>query len=81
MKRLIAILLIMVIAFGCVACGSVPSKTSKKRFIKIDEYMSTNGYVIQLVYDPETKVEYFLRGDLMCPRYDENGDVTFYGGN
>ena len=79
MKRLIAVLLIMVIAISCVACGS--SVPMEKQFVKIDEYRTHHGYTVWLVFDPETKVEYFMRSDLMCPRYDENGNIVLYGGN
>ncbi len=78
MKRFIAILLILVIAFSCVACSRIPME---KRFVKIDEYKSPSGQYVSLVFDPKTKVEYFLFGGSMCPRYDENGNITFYGGN
>ena len=77
MKRIIVILLTLIIVFGLVACGSI---SDEKTFIKIDEYRSHHGYAIWLVYDPETKVEYFMRGDLMCPCYDENGNISFYEG-
>lgn len=77
MKRFVAILLILVIALSCVACSCVDAG---KQFVKIDEYRTHHGYVVSLVYDPVTKVEYFMRGDLMCPRYDENGNITFYKG-
>jgi hypothetical protein len=63
---------------GLVGCGQIPYE---KRFVMIDKYLTHHGYVVYLVYDPETKVEYFMRGDLMCPHYDENGNISFYGGD
>jgi len=77
MKRLIAVLLITIILLGCTACKDI---NEEKKFIKIDEYTSHLGYVIWVVVDPETQVEYFMRGDMMCPRYDENGNISFYEG-
>lgn len=75
MKRFIAILLITIILLICIT-GCAPAE---RCFVKIDEY-NFNGFVIHVVYDPETMVEYFIRGDLMCPRYDKNGELTFYKG-
>ena len=75
MKKIIAFLLVMILVLGCVACGV----DDDHKFIVIDTY-NYQGYVIHLVYDPETKVEYFIRGDLMCPRYDQNGNISFYRG-
>lgn len=72
---IIALLIIALIVFGCTTCGI----DEDHKFVKIDEY-NFQGFVIHLAYDPETKVEYFIRGELMCPRYDENGNISFYRG-
>ena len=79
MKRFTIILLVTIMLFIFAAC-SPAYKDSDKQFVKIDEYVTHNGYVIWVVYDPVTKVEYFMRGNLMCPRYDENGNIMFYEG-
>lgn len=77
MKKIIAFILVLILVFSCAACKSVDDEHV---FVKIDEYRTHHGYAVWLVYDPETKVEYFMRGDLMCPRYDENGNISFYKG-
>jgi hypothetical protein len=78
MKHIIAILLVLSVVFCLTACSSVDDE---KKFVEIDKYRAPYGQTIVVVYDPVTKVEYFMMGDTMCPRYDENGNIAFYEGD
>lgn len=78
MKRIIAILLVLIVVFSLTACSSVDDD---KKLVEIDKYRTPYGQTIFVVYDPVTKVEYFMIPDMMCPRYDENGNIAFYEGN
>ena len=77
MRRFIALMLVLVIVFSCVGCGSFPTE---RCFVEIGEYRCNCGHHINLVFDPVTKVEYFEFGGALCPRYDKNGNVVVYGG-
>lgn len=79
MKRFIALILAILMIVTFTACEA--EENEKTKFVKTGEVYIYNGYHVQVVYDPETKVEYFMRGDLMCPRYDKNGELMFYKGN
>jgi hypothetical protein len=93
MKRLIAVLLIVIMCVGFSACGTY--------YASLDEYddneLKIYGFVIikqlgrygesacYLVYDSVTKVEYIVcQGSYsnlsVCPYYDENGNIVIYGG-
>ena len=93
MKRLIALLLIVIMCAGFAACDA--------HYARLDEYddheFKEYGFVTikqlgrygegacYLVYDPVTKVEYIVRtgsyNDFsVCPYYDEHGNVAIYEG-
>lgn len=78
MKRFIAILLVVLMLCGLVACA--PAEQQDARFRSVDKFRLTTGYRAQLVYDLETKVMYIICGDSLCPYYDEDGNVMIYEG-
>lgn len=71
------------VAFGCFRADAKASEVKIDRFETIDSWFE-DGRNYYLVYDKETKVEYFvLRGDTqsgICPRYDKNGEIMLYEG-
>lgn len=71
------------IAFSCFRADAEAKNVKDDRFETIDYWIEdTHNYY--LVYDKETKVEYFiLNGDYqsgICPRYDKNGEIMLYEG-
>lgn len=95
MKRIIAILLVAVIVFGCVACADHDWEedyrdNTARRYInsvgfEIIEKLSEFGdYRTFLTYDTRTKVEYIVTfgngTNGFYPYYDKDGNVVIYGG-
>jgi len=60
MKKIIAILLIIIFAFMATSCGKKAQEDSNESgfFVEITSYQSSLGSYTDLVYDPFTKVVY-----------------------
>lgn len=66
MKKIIAILLIIVFAFMATSCGKKAQDDSNKSgfFVKITSYQSSFGSQTDFVYDPFTKIVYLYVSDV-----------------
>lgn len=76
MKRFIALILAILMIVTFTAC----SENERIKFVRTGEVYEYEGRFVRVVYDPVTKIEYFMSGYLMCPRYDKNGELMFYKG-
>lgn len=90
MKRIVAVLLLVIMLLGLTACSSIEQPTVGEVFIKecgfhIKEALGKYGTTtVYLVYDVDTGVEYLFAfdGDRMaiCPYYNSDGTVAIYNG-
>ena len=89
MKKLLAILCLIIMIFCFVGCASekdsiVESINEDTCFVVIEEIGHYGDRYMYLVYDEKTKVEYIhttgYNETSFCPYYDENGEVVIYKG-
>ena len=93
MKRIIALLLIVIMLLSLTACAakeeSVNSFTEKgmrEIGFTVESYLGNFGdKYFYLIHDNNTKVKYIYVDDYMgmslCPYYDEDGNVDIYEGD
>lgn len=85
MKKIIAIMLIVVMLLSMVACTVCEAYASPnvedERFEYVTTLVDIRGYEIYLFYDTETRVQYMGNEFYLCPYYDSEGNITFYEGD
>lgn len=90
MKRIVAVLLLVIMLLGLTACSSTEQPTAGEMFIEecgfhIKEYLGKHvSLSVYLVYDVDTRVEYLFAFDgtriSICPYYNSDGTVAIYNG-
>ena len=92
MKQIIAILLVLIIVFGCVGCTAynehfdnmAQEYIESAGFKVIEKFGNFGDYRTYLAYDSRTNVEYIVTfgngTNGFCPYYDEHGNVVIYKG-
>lgn len=89
MRRVVAVLLLVIMLLGLTACSDNETIYEEQTieecgFRIIDKFGDKGVADIYLVYDPNTCVEYlFLSGyheNSICPYYNSDGTVAIYNG-